>query len=728
MNRYVQMRGAALGPMIVLALLLLVCMMSFQYMMARFLYTEVEDKLTGMTERSAELVDSRIREAYAHLDSISSQLGGEEQVPDRSVEKLRLGNPQITRFQYLGAVSVQGKQLYGETLPIDYAILQDTFRGHAAVKCLEAGQLPRGQQALLFSVPIWKDGVVAGAVYGVLSGQTMKNLFAGAVFGGDGSTFGASRDFRLIGFFGGQTSVGKAAADFFSGDHDEVLQNLYRKLYYYNHGVEEFSYAGSNYYISSVALTEMDNWYINGVIPAEQTDKNMRLLLLSAAAAYAVLSLLFLAAFWVIGSNARKNQEKILQLAYRDETTGLWNWPKLQKDWDELAPGEGTILAVFDFDEFSLMNTILGREYCDWLLRQAAQIFRQVIQADEMLCCVRADRFLLCLKRETGKARLQGIMASVQAESNRYPVRLSCGISRFMPGRSVQSVYEEAVTALKHAKQGAGGGLAIYDQQMWQEQRMDKRLAADFQLALERHELKLYLQAKHYLQKDGWAGSEALVRWEHPEFGLLMPSAFIPVLEQNGDIGLLDDYMLEETCRAIRGWLDEGREVYPVSINLSRAHFAHQGLVESIQRTVERYQIPLPLLELEITESAFFQDEKQMLERIARLREAGFRLSIDDFGTGYSSLALLEKMSANVLKLDKSFVDNWDERPTSRLVRDIVQLARHFGMTIVIEGIETEKQAIRAMDAGCDIAQGYYYARPLSAREYEKLVYGGDAL
>lgn len=120
--------------------------------------------------------------------------------------------------------------------------------------------------------------------------------------------------------------------------------------------------------------------------------------------------------------------------------------------------------------------------------------------------------------------------------------------------------------------------------------------------------------------------------------------------------------------------------------------------------------------------------EKQMLERIARLREAGFRLSIDDFGTGYSSLALLEKMSANVLKLDKSFVDNWDERPTSRLVRDIVQLARHFGMTIVIEGIETEKQAIRAMDAGCDIAQGYYYARPLSAREYEKLVYGGDAL
>ena len=728
MNRCMQMRRGAVGPMLILALLLLICMMSFQYMMARFLYTEVEDKLNEVTARSADLVDERIKEAYAQLDSVSSLLAGTGQMDKDGVEQLRQGNPQISRFQYLGAVTVKGNLLYGEALPISYAVLQDTFRGHPHVNCMESGHLLHGQQAMLFSVPIWKDGKVAGAVYGVLAGKDMEALFDGAVFGETGSTFCASRDFRMIGFSGGHSSTGKAAIDFFAGGHREILQSLYRKLYYHDRGVEEFSYGGTKYYIASSALSELDNWYINGVIPADQAEKNMDRLLLAAAAAYIVLAMLFLAAFWVICSNAEKNQAQILHLAYVDEHTGLWNWPKMQKDWTEFEHLEGTLLVVLDFDEFSLMNTILGREYCDWLLRQAAQIFLEALQKDEMVCCVRADRFAMYLRKGASETRLQRIMQAVQAESRRYPVQLSCGVCRLGIGQTLQSAYEEAVTALKHAKRGKGGGLAIYNEQMWQEQRMDKRLAADFSLALERHELQLFLQAKHYLQHDGWAGSEALVRWQHPEFGLLMPTKFIRILEQNGDISQLDQYMLEETCKVIRSWLDDGKAVYPVSINLSRAHFARQDLVESIQQIVGKYQIPLSLLELEITESAFFQDEKLMLEKIFSLHEAGFRLSIDDFGTGYSSLSLLEKIPADILKLDKSFIDNWSEHPESCLVKDIVQLARHFGMTVVIEGIETASQAEMARIAGCDIVQGYHYARPLPVAEYEKVIRGGGAL
>ena len=162
-------------------------------------------------------------------------------------------------------------------------------------------------------------------------------------------------------------------------------------------------------------------------------------------------------------------------------------------------------------------------------------------------------------------------------------------------------------------------------------------------------------------------------------------------------------------------------------MNLSRTHFANPDLVEHIQAVIREFAIPLDYIELEITESAFFRDGEFMMEKLHELHEAGFSLSIDDFGTGYSSLSMLERMPTDVLKLDKSFVDNWLAHPGSCLIKDIVQMARHFGMTVVIEGVETAEQVEMARRSGCDIAQGYHYARPVPVADYESLVYGGEA-
>ena len=164
----------------------------------------------------------------------------------------------------------------------------------------------------------------------------------------------------------------------------------------------------------------------------------------------------------------------------------------------------------------------------------------------------------------------------------------------------------------------------------------------------------------------------------------------------------------------------------PVSVNLSRVHFANVTLVESILHIVNKYQIPFELIELEVTESAFFTHENVMLGKLHELHDLGFRLSIDDFGVGYSSLSELERIPASVIKLDKTFVDNWMDKKESCLIADIVKIARHIGLLVVIEGVETAEQCAMAKAAGCDIVQGFYYAKPLAVNDYEALVYGGS--
>lgn len=177
----------------------------------------------------------------------------------------------------------------------------------------------------------------------------------------------------------------------------------------------------------------------------------------------------------------------------------------------------------------------------------------------------------------------------------------------------------------------------------------------------------------------------------------------------------------------IRRWLDMGRVVYPISVNISRAHFASKALVANICMIADSFRVPRHMLELEITESAFVDDSATMLDRLQELSAAGFRLSIDDFGTGYSSLSMLEQIPADVLKLDRNFVLGWERNHNNSLIRNVVRLARDFGMLTVIEGVETEEQAAMARESGCDVVQGWLYAKAEPVADYEKRVYGGGS-
>ena len=722
------MKARIAGAMLALAALLIVSLMSFQYMLAQALYTETENKLTVVSRKAETLTESRITAAYDKLRAASLLVSGDKREAMSFIRQRR-----IAGFQYFGVVSVNGSLIYGESLPkMDLSLLQDTFRGNNRIQFMKTGAMLEDQQSVLLSVPLWDGNTVAGAVYGVLSGKEMTSLFIDSASEDGGISFCSSRDYDMIRPTDQQTAESQAAAFFYSGANKSLLDELYKKLYYKGYGVERFDCDGEKYYIASVSLENMDGWYLNYVVSAAYVGKTLEKLRLAALAAYFLLSLLLFAAFAIIGWSFWKNQQQIMRLAYVDDLTGMAKGTRMNKDWETLCGGQRRLLALLDFDDFSTMNSIMGYSYCNELLQHVAELFQSAVFPNdkEMAYRIRADRFALCIcNTPDSMSRLKKLIMRVHQDIDCYPVSLSCGVRYMKAGKIYDQtvVYEQAVMALKQAKKQADRGtITCYNHQIREANAQTKQLETDFQRALVNHEFELFLQPKHQIQSDDWDGSEALVRWHHPTLGLLSPGVFIPLFEKTGDIRRLDLYMLEETCRTLKKWLAEGKVVHPISVNLSRVHLASRDLQDRLLAVVEKYQVPLQYLELEVTESAFFEDTALMIGKLKQLHEAGFRLAIDDFGTGYSNLAVLSQMPAQVLKLDKSFLLDYQQDKESCVLPDIVRMARHLGMEVILEGVETEEQLYWARQCGCDIVQGYYYAKPMSVPAYEDLIYGGN--
>ena len=237
--------------------------------------------------------------------------------------------------------------------------------------------------------------------------------------------------------------------------------------------------------------------------------------------------------------------------------------------------------------------------------------------------------------------------------------------------------------------------------------------------ALVNREFQVYLQPKISTSEEELGGAEALVRWIHPKEGFIPPNRFIPIFEKNGFILKLDDYMLEEISKVQAQWLKEGRKLVPISVNVSRAHFTREDLAEHICAIVDKYQVPHNVIELELTESAFFDDKKVLLNTVQKLREAGFPVSMDDFGAGYSSLNSLKELQIDVLKIDADFFRGADvEERGLLIVSEVIDLAKKLNMKIVAEGIESKEQVEFLTEQECDLIQGYFYAKPMPVAEF----------
>lgn len=441
-------------------------------------------------------------------------------------------------------------------------------------------------------------------------------------------------------------------------------------------------------------------------------------------------------------STRKEAERNIEHLAYYDVLTDLPNRTLLHdriKQQIAAAHRDNQQFALLfvDLDRFKYVNDSMGHAVGDRLLQAVALRLKKSVREGDTVSRVGGDEFVVLL-RETnteGAARVaQSLMNNLQPlyeiDGMYLPAHASIGISLYPDnGMDIDTLIKHADVAMYRAKEEGRNSFRFFTMEMDSHINRLFSMEKDLRFALERNEFFLCFQPQMDIASGNLCGAEALLRWNHPERGLVSPAEFIPIAEETGQIIPIGEWVLRTTCHKIATWRQLGKRSVPIAVNLSIRQLLQPHFAELISAIIQEYSLQPGELELEVTESIMLNSAQIALDFLSRMRELGIRLSIDDFGTGYSSLSYLKKLPIHKLKIDRSFVSNIQtDQNDMAIVRSIIALGHQFNLSVIAEGIEEQEQLdfLRTLD--CDEIQGFLYSHPLLEDEFVKFVNGNRCL
>lgn len=377
----------------------------------------------------------------------------------------------------------------------------------------------------------------------------------------------------------------------------------------------------------------------------------------------------------------------------------------------------------FDIRKFKIVNDLYGEKFGDEVLDFIIRQLKESCNDEQFYINLRSDVFMIVTEYDSEEELISFIQEFDEKTSyfKNVKLQMSYGVytveDRKMEMRQME---DRAAMARKAAKNNVLKNIIFYKEQFKDSLYNRKFIEENMQAAITEKQFLMYLQPKYSIAKNEIIGAEALVRWRHPERGMIYPDQFIPVIEENGFVRKVDYYIWEEACHFIKKCMDEGINTCPVSVNVSRVHLRDDECIKTLSGMIEENGIPKELLELEITETA---DDQQISLKALQLKEEGFTLLMDDFGSGYSSLNILLETPFDVIKLDKKFIENMMVSEKGRLLLEqVVSMAGKLDIGLLAEGVETKDQIELLESIGCDQVQGYYYAKPMPKEEFFKLL------
>lgn len=416
-------------------------------------------------------------------------------------------------------------------------------------------------------------------------------------------------------------------------------------------------------------------------------------------------------------------------MSERDAVTGLYTKFKFYQEVRMLLADahDGDFAFVrIDIDRFKMINNFYGIKEGDKVLSSVAKELDRVALVFDKFAYGRLenDVFAVCMpyQEENIDLLVKALQINLKKVNKDYNIKMSCGVyvinDRTM---DVSEMYDRAFLAAKNCKGKFVESVAYYDDSMIENMRQEQFIINEVNKAIDEEQFEVFLQPKINLVTDKSYGAEALVRWKHPDRGMISPGEFIPVYERNGIIGRLDQYMWRHVCMLLRRWLDEGKNPNPISVNVSRVNIYNPHLVEILKKLITEYRIPAGLLNLELTESAFMEDQALVMKTMSRLHDIGFKIMMDDFGSGYSSLNVLKDMEVDYLKVDMKFLQQSQKFNSKgeKVITSVIRMAKWLHLPSIVEGVETLEQVDFLKCIGCEYAQGFFYAKPMPIEEYE---------
>lgn len=430
-----------------------------------------------------------------------------------------------------------------------------------------------------------------------------------------------------------------------------------------------------------------------------------------------------------------KIARKIELMKSLDEVTGLLKYDKFKEVAQTVLSQRGSdnqyAIVATDFVHFKYFNEVYGFHSGDEVLREFADLVAKRNPHAIAGCRDHADTFIVLVTINSAESLYNTSVTwnkkFIEMQNEKYTdckLELCTGIYVITnPEAGVMQAIDNANTARKILKEKGETGILMFEPAMRENRMRELEIQHRIDEAIDNCEFRLYLQPKFSLETGALIGAEGLSRWTKPDGEIVLPNDFIPALEKSGKIVQLDFYMYEQVLKQQRRWMDAGYPIVPISVNLSRHHIKDEQLVDKLVNLLEIYGVESNMIEIEITESAFIEDQESLIELMKEIKRRGFGVSIDDFGTGYSSLSMLTELPADVVKLDKEFLKNSDSDITKGMLNNVIRLIKDNRMEVICEGVEEEEQAQFLAKAGCKMGQGFYFSKPIPMGDFEKLYF-----
>ena len=621
----------------------------------------------------------------------------------------------------------------------DEDFISRTLSGRSAVSGIMKDKMS-DNTVVCYGVPVIHDGNVMGAVTATRTTSNLSEIISQDIFDGIAYVHIIDREGNFV-LRSGHAVINKQMDNIFEdGDiTDEVRSSILADIGTGGDSFAVFHYQGNAYWVTFIPVG-VNGWQIFCLVPQTFLNHNFDTVFLVFACVMACIFLLFAVLFLYIYTLLKREHESLRLFAYKDSLTGADNrnrfvseLPGLLKETADRA------VVLMNISGFKFVNEFFGFEKGNLFLLHIARVLRGSIREGERYYRDNADRFGMLVYYQD-REELTDRIKKIQKDINEYTVspnqdyRINCNFGVYLiqaPGPDRQAplspdtVINGALLALNSVNGNTANPIAFYDEEMHEKARRKIEIASQMQAALANGEFHMYLQPKYFLEDGSLHSAEALVRWCSDGEIIHYPDEFIPIFEENGFITELDMYMLEEACRRVSHWTELGYKVRPISVNQSRIFFYDEEFLDKFRQIVDRYSIDPDMIILEVTESVAMSNLARVKMVISKLHNMGFSISMDDFGSGYSSLNTLKDLDIAELKLDKEFLSEQSTSPRGQVViESIIHLAKALSITTVAEGIENEVQLRFLQSVSCDIGQGYYFAKPMPADEFEERILG----
>ncbi len=642
-------------------------------------------------------------------------------------------NQEISSFLQKKCKSLEFTDLFviddkGNTIPeqsetFDLSLVSSSFKGENNLIYLD-------DQSLLFSTPIYDEKGISKVLIGIRDKENIQNLIKPKSFNGQGLSCIIDQNGNVVISptdlkpFMQLDNIFKDGTDTDAVNH---IKKMRKNIINGKSGVFEFTASDDTSLIISYHYLDHNDWTLLTLVPGELISSGTNQYIFYNFILVACVICVFSVLLYLIFLSYKKHKNWLEKIAFTDPLTAGLNNAGFQLDAQKLvntAPPSNYTVIFLDIKQFKLINQNYGFNKGNDVLKHIYNVIYNNISSNELVARSENDHFFICLN-ESNKQIIQTRLDMIIAEINSFAKNKASQLTILQGACLIENPNSEINIIQDYARlacrlNSKKSRCTYYDKEILDTMKKEQELNDLFENSIKNKDFHMFLQPKIIISNNKIGGAEALVRWFHPERGTIYPSDFIPLFERNDNIIKLDLYIFEEVCIFLQDMIARGEKPFVISVNVSRVHFKDNDFLKAFARIKEQYRIPNNLIELELTESIFFDNQQieSIKDTIHQIHQYGFLCSLDDFGAGFSSLGLLKDFKVDGIKMDKKFFDDISSQKSKDIIANFIELADKLNISLVAEGIETLEQLEFLKSVHCNMVQGYIYSKPLPVDEF----------